>query len=662
MLNTQDEQMVVKKDIYLERKATYDSRILFLISVLISVFHFITNFISYNKSSYTEDEVFGVFYSLFGSKGVETVIPVLMEITALFIFILAIRNMKMKRLDGESDYFAQWTQVLSIFTLFSLAHRLLNLLEVLSDYLSANWESIWSFIVEYRQYVVLAVSLIIILVVAVAFFRYKKRVNKISILGNRDKFLNNLFIWMVISNVLAFLWYYGGLESLLDFQNNNLENEIFVLIIFLFSLVALLATLIHCRKNMKQIPLIMWILCSLCLCGMAPVFQRIGKIERLFRDHMPAVTIITVIVALIFFFWNLNYAQIRNLMKRKSKLLFLIFLVFLGIIVLLLVFWEKIAKAFGNKDFLEVVHILLLILGLVAEVLIVVILIIAIVKTIQKFRHIKIQNTPFWKANIGEIKAGEKVLLYGYIAACLLALCMFLVFFFWWVRNLQQKNADMTYLLSQILVIIILAIVFAFVVIFAMCQIGVYLVRTLKEIDSFEKNQEEKKRSYYGIHGLCGFFTLILSFISWYVYIKIDFSEETAIGVAGEAFRFFAFPVIALLWYAIMFYLFMIVLNGEGEKAKSLYKLIKKRVYRVAKGFVKSIFTPFELFFDFFVVLFDAMRDEEKEEIDEDQDICKDQEVDDIKSPCNPESTIERTEEEKEKKVSADKTKFSDEG
>ena len=87
-----------------------------------------------------------------------------------------------------------------------------------------------------------------------------------------------------------------------------------------------------------------------------------------------------------------------------------------------------------------------------------------------------------------------------------------------------------------------------------------------------------------------------------------------------------------------------------------------KRVYRVAKGFVKSIFTPFELFFDFFVVLFDAMRDEEKEEIDEDQDICKDQEVDDIKSPCNPESTIEKNEEEQEKKVSSDKTKFSDEG
>ena len=160
MLNTQDEQMVVKKDIYLERKATYDSRILFLISVLISVFHFITNFISYNKLSYTEDEVLGVFYSLFGSKGVETVIPVLMEITALFIFILAIRNMKMKRLDDESDYFAQWTQVLSIFTLFSLAHRLLNLLEELFGNLSQNWESIWGYIVTYRQYAVLALSLI----------------------------------------------------------------------------------------------------------------------------------------------------------------------------------------------------------------------------------------------------------------------------------------------------------------------------------------------------------------------------------------------------------------------------------------------------------------------------------------------------------------------
>lgn len=648
MLNTQDKQRIkINKDNFSGNHIRYDSHILLIISILFLVFHVITNIISISNVSYSKDEIFIFIYSLFGKKLVETTFPFFLEMITLFIFILAIKNMRIKRLNGETDYFAQWTQFVSLISLFSLAHRLLGFLEELIDFLSEN-----------RQYCVLVVSLIIIIFIVIAFIRYKKRVNKISILGNKDTFLNYLFICVVILNILGFLWYYGRLESLLGPLKNNMANEVFMLIVFLLSLIALLATLIHCKKKMKQIPLIMWIICSLCICGMAPVFQQIEKIEELFREHAQYVTVITVIVALVFFFWNLNYAQIRNLLKKKSKLLFLLFLGFLGIIVLLAVLWEKIAKAFGNKDFPEVIHILLLILGLIAAVLIVIILVIAIVKTIQKFRCIEIQNTPFWKANIGEIKAGEKVLFYGYIAACLLALCMFLIFFFWWLRNLQQKNADITYLLSQILVIIILAIVFAFVVIFAMCQIGVYLVRTLKEINSFEKNQEEKKRSYYGIHGLCGFFTLILSFISWYVYIKIDFSEETAIGVAGEAFRFFAFPVIALLWYAIMFYLFMIVLNGEGEKAKSLYKLIRKRVYRVAKGFVKSIFTPFELFFDFFVVLFDAMRDEEKEEIDEEQDLCKNQEEDDIELPCSSDSTTEKTEEEQEKKVSPDKTKI----
>lgn len=299
MLNTQDKQRIkINKDNFSGNHIRYDSHILLIISILFLVFHVITNIISISNVSYSKDEIFIFIYSLFGKKLVETTFPFFLEMITLFIFILAIKNMRIKRLNGETDYFAQWTQFVSLISLFSLAHRLLGFLEELIDFLSEN-----------RQYCVLVVSLIIIIFIVIAFIRYKKRVNKISILGNKDTFLNYLFICVVILNILGFLWYYGRLESLLGPLKNNMANEVFMLIVFLLSLIALLATLIHCKKKMKQIPLIMWIICSLCICGMAPVFQQIEKIEELFREHAQYITVITVIVALVFFFWNLNYRK-----------------------------------------------------------------------------------------------------------------------------------------------------------------------------------------------------------------------------------------------------------------------------------------------------------------------------------------------------------------
>lgn len=78
--------------------------------------------------------------------------------------------------------------------------------------------------------------------------------------------------------------------------------------------------------------------------------------------------------------------------------------------------------------------------------------------------------------------------------------------------------------------------------------------------------------------------------------------------MAGDVFRYFAFPVIALLWYAIMYYLLSVILNNNDKRAKKLKKKIKKNAYKLAGDFVDGIFAPFRLFCNFFVELFKSMK------------------------------------------------------
>lgn len=351
----------------------------------------------------------------------------------------------------------------------------------------------------------------------------------------------------------------------------------------------------------------MWINAGGCIWGMIPVFYSIGEEEGIFHKYSIYIVMLFIMAVLGFVLWNLNYQKIKEMIIRDSKTLLKFILVSVGGTILIVFILEKLIDAFGGSDFAAAVHIILQVLPLLAAILVVLLLLTVLVKAIRNLPHFHIRNTEVWKEYMKDMKKGHRIFLYGYIAACLLVLCIVLIFFLQRFQASQQKSGDLSDVLPQIIIMIALAVVFAVAVIFVLCQMGIYIVRTIKEIESME--QEKKSNTYiYGIHGISAFFTLILSIISWYIYAKIDFTEETAIGVAGNVFRYFAFPVIALLWYAIMYYLLLVILNNNDKKAKKLKKKIKKNAYKLAGDFVDGIFAPFRLFCNFFVELFKSMK------------------------------------------------------
>ncbi len=214
------------------------------------------------------------------------------------------------------------------------------------------------------------------------------------------------------------------------------------------------------------------------------------------------------------------------------------------------------------------------------------------------------------------LKSNQGIFVYSYITACFLVSCIELIFFLHWMFRLsQQKLDDVLSILPQIILMIVLAIVFAVVVIFVLGQLGIYIVRTIKEIEKIGKRKHSSKyKLIYGVHGISAFFPLIVSIISWFVYAKIDYTDEKAIGVAGDVFHYFSFPVIVLVWYTIMYHLLKVTLNRKCSRAKKLRHTIEKNVFTVAEGFVDSIFAPFRLFFNFFVELFNSINGDDYDE------------------------------------------------
>ena len=206
------------------------------------------------------------------------------------------------------------------------------------------------------------------------------------------------------------------------------------------------------------------------------------------------------------------------------------------------------------------------------------------------------------------LKGNHGIFVYSYITVCFLVLCIEMIFFLHWLLRLSQQKLDNLFsILPQIILMIILAIVFAVVVIFVLGQLGIYIVRTIKEIEKIGKRKHSSKyKLIYGVHGISALFPFIVSIISWFVYAKIDYTDEKAIGVAGDVFHYFSFPVIVLVWYTIMYHLLKATLDRKCRRAK-LKSTIKKNVFTVAEGFVDSIFAPFRLFFNFFVELFNSI-------------------------------------------------------
>lgn len=486
-------------------------------------------------------------------------------------------------------------------------------------WLPENWANIWQYCFEHRQIIIFFVIFFAFILLDSFFVKHRNKIQEFSVLGNKDSFLNNLFFCIIILHEARFLLDYPGIGSFIIVIDNPSVQERITLTFFLLFLLALIAVLSHCKRKKDHLSLIMWINIGGCICGMIPVLYSIGEKEGIIHKYSIFIVMLFIMAVLGFILWNLNYQKIKEMLIRDSKTLIKFILVSVGGTILTVFILEKLIEAFGGSDFAAAVHIILQILALLAAILVVLLLIAVLVKVIRNLPHFHLRDTGVWKEYMKDMKRGHRIFLYGYIAACFLILCIVLIFFLQRFRFSQQKSGDLSDVLPQIIIMIILAVVFAIAVIFVLCQIGIYIVRTIKEIESMEEEHKSNK-FIYGIHGISSFFTLILSIISWYIYAKIDFTEETAIGVAGDVFRYFAFPVIALLWYAIMYYLLLVILNNDDHRAKKLKKRIKKNAYKLAGDFVDAIFAPFRLFCNFFVELFKSMKSENKAEEEDDDD------------------------------------------
>ena len=484
-----------------------------------------------------------------------------LEIIAVVLFLAAVLSFKRSHERYIQNMLAQ---VFSLLTAMPLVYYLKQFFEWLPE----SWANIWQYCSEHRKIIAFYVILFAFILIDMFLVKHRNKSKEFSLFGNEDPYLNYSFLCLIILHEIRLLLNYAGIEGFITVVGMPSTQERITLTFFTLFLLVLIAVLIHCKRKEGHLSLIMWINIGVCIWGMVPVLYSIGEKEGILHKYS----------------------------------IYIIMLFIMAVFIL-----EKLIDAFGGSDFAAAVHIILQILALLAAILVVLLLLTVLVKAIRNLPHFHIRDTEVWKEYMKDMKKGHRIFLYGYIAACLLVLCIMLIFFLQRFHLSQQKSGDLSEVLPQIIIMIALAVVFAIAVVFVLCQIGIYIVRTIKEIESME--QEKKSNIYiYGIHGISAFFTLILSIISWYIYAKIDFTEETAIGVAGDVFRYFAFPVIALLWYAIMYYLLSVILNNNDKRAKKLKKKIKKNAYKLAGDFVDGIFAPFRLFCNFFVELFKSMK------------------------------------------------------
>lgn len=626
------ESNMYRRDDYITGPSRQNSVGLCAISIIVMVIHYVIVMIEMfmdNGNDFLRDHPANKIQEIFISITQDGTACLVWEITAVILFVAAAISLKRSNKRDMPNTPALLAQIFSLLTALPLVYYVKQFFEWLPE----NWTDICQSCFEHRQIILFIVTLVVFVVIDFFLIRNRFRSHEFSIFGNKDSFLNYLFFCVILLHEVRFLWNYAGIGHFIVSAANSSVQERITLTFFVLFLIALIAVMIHCKRKDGQLSLLMWINIGGCIWGMTPVLYSIGEKEGLFHKYSIFIVIIFIMALLGFVLWNLNYQKIKEMLVRDSKTLFKFILLSVGGTILTVFILEKLIEAFGGSDFAAAVHIILQILALLAAVLVVLLLLTVLVKAVRNLRYFRVRDTGIWKEYMKDMKKGHRIFLYGYIAACFLVLCLVLIFFLerFWLT--QQKLDDLSRTLPQIIILIILAVAFAITVIFALCQIGIYIVRTIKEIEDTEKNQKTSKL-HSVIHGMSSFFALVLSIISWYIYAKIDFTEETAIGVAGDAFRYFAFPLIVLLWYAIMYYLLSVIFEANDEKASKLKKKIKKHAYKLAGDFVEAIFAPFSLFCNFFVELFKSMKNDDEDE-DEDEQDNEVKDADDKRRECD---------------------------
>lgn len=232
----------------------------------------------------------------------------------------------------------------------------------------------------------------------------------------------------------------------------------------------------------------------------------------------------------------------------------------------------------------------------------------------QKFRSIKFRETKFWKTYEKELLLEHRKIWFLYFITCLLFIFGAVLVFVKWIGSgayFIQEGSDIIRKLLQVLGVLISAVLFLLFVMIALCQMGAFLMRTLKRMDILA---ESNKKNYYIIHGFSGFLALIFTFISWCIFANLSFREESLLGLTISVFQYFALPVILMVWYSILFEILDMILKRENEESNEIIMQIEKHTYELSYHFINAVFAPFRFLFSYINILSEAMLEEDNDD------------------------------------------------
>lgn len=399
--------------------------------------------------------------------------------------------------------------------------------------------------------IIIEISLFIVIITTfIWIFRHKGKIKEI-IFAVFDAMKKDIFMAQFI---VILLFVYFSKPSVFFFIKNRLpslsgyENKIDIVLTIAF-FIALLMILIHYRKKKEALTPAAWVGILLCLIGIVPVQTGISK--------------------------EISYFLQQS--KAEKRFYFIVQLFLLGFMILALL-----------AAFMILVHIY------------------------QYIHSVKLKETKFWKICKEELLLGHRKIWFLYFLISLLFIMGAVLVFVKWIGSSNYfipEYEGMVRKLLQVLGILISAVLFLFFVVVALCQMGVFLMRTLKQMDTLK---ESNRKRYYITHGISGFLAFIFTFFSWYL-LRLSFNKENLLGLTINVFQYFVLPVILMIWYSVFFGIVDMILKRENDESNKIIIQIEKHIYELSYNFINVVFAPFRFLFSYIDILSEAMLEDDND-------------------------------------------------
>ncbi len=232
---------------------------------------------------------------------------------------------------------------------------------------------------------------------------------------------------------------------------------------------------------------------------------------------------------------------------------------------------------------------------------------------------VRIRDTRFWAGCRRELSSDHSSIWFLYIIICLLFLIGTLAVFVKWTGSAGSilEQGDVTKKFLRVAGILIAALLLVLLVLFSLYELGVFLMRTWNEVDTLAAKDKKK---YYMAHSLSGFFSVLLTLISWYLMGKISFEENQGMDIFVSMFRYFALPVLLLVWYSVLFAVIHTILLRRNEDSDRIAGLMEQQVYELSGSLINSFTAPFRFVFSYIEMLGEALlEDNSREETEKQQ-------------------------------------------